>query len=175
MFMNRLCNSKLWRSNGWKRNGIFQNEVFAMFKSSKNILAKNTYGNINEKQEKNNKGTKNLNTNESNMEDKLQKMQLLYSKNKCEGNFSKKMNTFYIDNNFFFLIGCFFSLYSVFVYDFFANRCVQIFSNFFFLIFHFTKNTVNLLASILHMLFICFQVYVLTIKSNISLKSSGEG
>ncbi|CRG95287.1 conserved Plasmodium protein, unknown function [Plasmodium gallinaceum] len=84
--------------------------------------------------------------------------------------FFKKRKIFYIDNSIFFISGGLISLYSVFVYDFFTNRQMQIFSNFFFLLFHITRQSVNILACIVHVLFIFFQICVLYIKSNIQIK-----
>ncbi|CRG99868.1 conserved Plasmodium protein, unknown function [Plasmodium relictum] len=89
---------------------------------------------------------------------------------KFNENFFKKRKIFYIDNNIFFILGGFTTLYSVFVYDFFTNRHMQIFSNFFFLLFQVTRQSINILACAVHLLFICFQIYVLYIKSDVIIK-----
>ncbi|KYO03177.1 hypothetical protein PGSY75_0305900 [Plasmodium gaboni] len=86
--------------------------------------------------------------------------QLLSSQNKSDDILGCKRSV-YIVNSFFFLCGCLISLYSIFIYDFFFNRFFQICSNVFFLLFHFTKKSVNIVASLFHLLFICFQVGVL--------------
>ncbi|SOV73866.1 conserved Plasmodium protein, unknown function [Plasmodium sp. gorilla clade G3] len=86
--------------------------------------------------------------------------QLLSSQKKTD-DLLKGKRSLYIINRFFFICGCLISLYSIFVYDFFFNRFFQICSNVFFLLFHFTKKSVNIVASVFHLLFICFQLGVL--------------
>ncbi|KYO02553.1 hypothetical protein PRSY57_0305200 [Plasmodium reichenowi] len=85
----------------------------------------------------------------------------LLSSQKKTDNILKGKRSVYIINSFLFICGCLISLYSIFVYDFFFNRFFQICSNVFFLLFHLTKKSVNIVASLFHLLFVCFQVGVL--------------
>ncbi|SBT79411.1 conserved Plasmodium protein, unknown function [Plasmodium malariae] len=100
----------------------------------------------------------------------FQKKVLPFKKGLEKENYFKRTKIYYIEKNIFFIFGCFTSLYSVFVYDFFTNRYLQIFANFFFLIFHVSKHTVNMLACSIHILFILFQICVLFFKWNINLR-----
>ncbi|CAG9479302.1 conserved Plasmodium protein, unknown function [Plasmodium vivax] len=171
MFTNALHHAKLWRTAFAKTRGIFQNEAYTAFKGrEKKRNSTNVYDHVQAKQEKGKKGVSaNLGTEENSQEAKSQQMEVPPVRSKPEEQFNQTINPFYVDKNVFFLVGCLSSLYSIFVYDFFSNRCVQIFSNFFFFMFHFTRKTVNLLACIVHALFIFLQVCVLVIKPSANL------
>ncbi|EUD65707.1 hypothetical protein C922_03955 [Plasmodium inui San Antonio 1] len=168
MFMNTLHHAKFWRSAFSKTKGIFQNEAYSAFKGREiKRPATSVYDHVQAKQEKSKKGAlPNLGIEEYAQERKSQQVEVPPVRRKHEEEFNQRINSFYVDKNVFFLVGCLSTLYSIFVYDFFTNRCVQIFSNFFFFMFHFTRKTVNIMACILHTLFIFLQVCVLVIKSS---------
>ncbi|CAA9988006.1 conserved Plasmodium protein, unknown function [Plasmodium knowlesi strain H] len=173
MFMNTLHHAKFWRTAFLKTRRIFQNDAYTAFnRNERKRRATIVYDRVQAKEEKIKKGTSpRLGPEENAQEDKSQQMEVPPARRKDKDEFNQKIKTFYVEKNVYFLVGCLFSLYSIFVYDFFTNRCVQIFSNFFFFIFHFTRKTVNMLACAVHALFIFFQVCVLFLKfgSNLNL------
>ncbi|KJP89733.1 hypothetical protein AK88_00693 [Plasmodium fragile] len=177
MLMNTLHHAKFWRTALSKTRRIFQNEAYTAFNGSdKKRHASSVYDHVQAKQEKSKKGAApTLGPEENAHEATSQQMEAPPIRSQHEEKFNQTIKTFYVDKNVFFLVGCLSSLYSVFVYDFFTNRCVQIFSNFFFFMFHFTKKTVNVLACIVHTLFIFLQVCVLVIKSSANLNLSLGG
>ncbi|GAB66272.1 hypothetical protein PCYB_084330 [Plasmodium cynomolgi strain B] len=160
MFMNTLHHAKLWRTAFMKTRGIFQNEAYSAFKGSeKKRRVTNVYDHVQAKQEKSKKGASspNIGTEENAQEAKSQQMEVPPVRSKHEEQFNQTFSTFYVDKNVFFLVGCVSSLYSVFMYDFFTNR-----------------KTVNILACIVHALFIFLQVCVLAIKSSANLEENKQ-
>ncbi|SBT76907.1 conserved Plasmodium protein, unknown function [Plasmodium ovale] len=163
MAMNALYNSRLWKGITRGTKGILQSEKLHMFRNSERRDLGNNK--VHEKWKKCKK-TGGKGYPEEEYTGTFIEKEVLPSGKEFEEKVFKKMKIYYVDKNLFFIFGCFTSLYSVFVYDFFTNRYLQISSNFFFFIFHITKQTVNMLACVVHLLFICFQVLALSIKAN---------
>lgn len=94
----------------------------------------------------------------------IQRKLFLTQNRKVNSSAKQKSKTYFISTNILFLLGGGTSLCSVFVYDFLPNRLLQILANFFFLSFHITRTSINLIASFIHFFFIFFSIVSLASK-----------